>query len=407
MKNYSFNPLNPVLYAALESAASRGLRGSPPGLAGRSVKINRPGVQNVYRRRLIFDGRVVEDVDNIGEEYRICCPGCDDTKHRLYINHIWGVDKKNWQLLHCFNEQCETRYGYDLIRDLRERLRTHSIGMAQQIDYTSARAVEEIDPEWPGPMISLGELAPTHHANRYLLGRGYDYQKLSSLFGFHYCISSPMPMAKDRIIIPIYLEGKLRGWQARFVDEDASGSTEGLWLCPTCRIIPDHSGNKLKICPNCGNDHVNEVLKYYSMPGMRTGENLFNFDVARQWPFAVLVEGLLDVIHVGIPLAPEEPGLVIGTFTHHISDAQFRLILEVWGCRPNGTVVLFYDNNAKVKDRLRYMTTLQETYERLRRAIKNVLLVTPPDGRDPGGMPHDLIWKYIVHTSMVNGVRLF
>ena len=401
------NPLNPVLYDALQKATVRGKNGVPPGFAGRSVKINRPGVANGYRRRPLPDGRLVDDVDGIGEEYRICCPGCNDTKHRLYINHIWGLDKKNWQLLHCFNEQCESRFGYDLIRDLRQRLITHSFGSARTIDYSAAKAAEDIVPEWPGPMASLAELLPSHHANRYLASRGYDYMKLSTLFGFNYCFSSPLAMARDRIVIPVYLDGKFRGWQARYVDEQGNGSTDGLWFCPTCRIVPDYSGVKLKVCPSCGGEHVSEVLKYYSMPGMRTGENLFNFDVARQWPFGVLVEGPMDVTHVGSPLAAEEPGPAIGTFTHHISDAQFRLIIEVWGRKPNGTVVLLYDNNAKAKDRIRYLASLQETYERLSRAIKNVLLVLPPDGRDPGGMQHDLIWKMIAQTAFTNKVQLF
>ena len=54
-------------------------------------------------------GRPRLEVIMPGEYYRVSCPFCTDTRHRLYVNHRWGLwvpelRTDNLWLAHCFNE---------------------------------------------------------------------------------------------------------------------------------------------------------------------------------------------------------------------------------------------------------------------------------------------------------------
>ena len=53
-----------------------------------------------------------KQVIDSGEEYVLNCPFCGDTRHRFYINHMWGTKDDssgslNLWLMHCYNENCE------------------------------------------------------------------------------------------------------------------------------------------------------------------------------------------------------------------------------------------------------------------------------------------------------------
>src|SRR4051794_18793914 len=66
-------------------------------------------VSRVYEEAGTGDLRL--QVDHFGEQYRVCCPFCPDTRKRLYINHRWGLfdertRSKNLWLAKCYNEDC-------------------------------------------------------------------------------------------------------------------------------------------------------------------------------------------------------------------------------------------------------------------------------------------------------------
>src|ERR1043166_541750 len=61
-------------------------------------------------------GRQELSVNLPGEYFRVSCCFCNDTRHRLWINHRWGryepaVKSKNLFLAHCYNENCLAQPG--------------------------------------------------------------------------------------------------------------------------------------------------------------------------------------------------------------------------------------------------------------------------------------------------------
>src|ERR1043166_8551066 len=51
------------------------------------------------------------EVTQRGETYRVNCPFCGDDRHRLWVNHRWGLfdigtNRRNLWLAKCFNEDC-------------------------------------------------------------------------------------------------------------------------------------------------------------------------------------------------------------------------------------------------------------------------------------------------------------
>ena len=100
-------PLNPFLHERLTSVfESVQIRNEGESMRGRYVP-------DVKGRRFI--------VDVPGEYYVVSCPFCNDTRNRLWVNHVYGVpdqcgDSRFWAA-HCFNEDClsEPAYRKDLI----------------------------------------------------------------------------------------------------------------------------------------------------------------------------------------------------------------------------------------------------------------------------------------------------
>jgi hypothetical protein len=119
----------------------------------------------------------------------------------------------------------------------------------------------------PGCMIPLDHLPSDHHAVMYLQRRGYDPVLLAEFWGVAYCAYSAFKGLRGRLYVPISQNSILVGWQGRWpgdLDWDAKG-----------------------------------ISKYYTMPGLRKGQLLYNLDLARQQPLVVVCEGVTDVWSVG------------------------------------------------------------------------------------------------------------
>ena len=94
-----FRPLNPILYRALER------RFGPVLVADEGsamVSTRAPSAFNSDRTNLVILAA--------GEYYKVCCPFCRDSRHRLWINHMYGQPdtsgfRNNW-LAYCYNENC-------------------------------------------------------------------------------------------------------------------------------------------------------------------------------------------------------------------------------------------------------------------------------------------------------------
>ena len=101
-QNRMMKPLNPYLYKLLKDHFGH-------------VRVSNTGVAQVgeYHKSAFGAEKRLELVEP-GEYYQVCCPHCNDTRFRLYINHMWGRNDKlgnrNLWLAVCYNENCLANY---------------------------------------------------------------------------------------------------------------------------------------------------------------------------------------------------------------------------------------------------------------------------------------------------------
>lgn len=400
-------PLNQPLYDSLLLACQRG---NPAGLAGREVIIKDPNKQ--LRGNYVIDashGKPVKRLNVVdwGETYCVCCPYCNDTRHRLYINHRWGVyDKetktKNYSLIHCFNESCEKNDDFfDLFT-----LRINDIKNLLNKPTTGLRPIQQsaIDQpiELPGRMIKLSELSSNHPAIVYLKSKGFNPIKLEKIFNVGWCEDSRLPQARHRIVVPIYDGNRLISWQARYVDSNGSGKCSDMYVCPN-ELCQQQWLNTLEVkpqcCPYCRYDSIppRAVVKWMTAPGSKVGQHLFNYDNARAWPYCVVVEGPMDVIRVGTPKRTEERGPCVCTFKNIISYQQL-VKLMIW--QRTGPIFLLFDNDVWDK-------TLEQYNELAPQFVKGVVPVPLPKDMDPGDMTHKSVWEHIKEAARQFKVESF
>ncbi|MBL8795238.1 MAG: hypothetical protein JNM56_15135 [Planctomycetia bacterium] len=313
------------------------------------VRIAHEGVEMVSRPYLSADLEVRLDITTRGETYCVSCPFCGDTRQRLWINHRWGywdlrTQTRNLWLAHCFNEECLR--SYDRQQALyREVFADVGDGIRDVILPGAPPPAEPVEVIWPTQLIPLDQLPEDHDACRYLRSRGFDPVLLSKHLGLNYCPwTDPfvMSMAKDRIIIPITMNGEPRGWTGRFIGE------------PPNKFVP----------------------KYYHMRDLPRGELLYNFDQARRSPYVVVCEGPSDVWRVG-PCS-------VALLGKHASLAQRALLAKHWG---QGAVVILLDNDA--------IDEAQELYDQLRDTVPRRVLVHLPGGKDPGDLTREQLDQII------------
>jgi DNA primase len=261
-------------------------------------------------------------------------------------------------LCHCYNEDCLSTYQrqkalYDMVYD--------DIGNGRRLPpdpilkgTRPSRALSGVRPA-AEVVYALHMLPPDHPANVYLRSRGYDPAQLSSKLRVGYCYTAyyDFRIASDRIIIPIYFADHFVGWQARSVGEPAGGAP-----------------------------------KYYSMPGMRKNEILYNYDEARKYSFVVICEGPTDVWRVGPP--------AVALLGKTMSTAQRHLIAAGWG---KGAAVVLLDGDARADAR--------RIHDALGDLVRDRVLVELPEDKDPGDFAAEDLWRLIYETARQKGVTLF
>jgi hypothetical protein len=301
-----------------------------------------------------------------GEVYIVACPFCADQRGHLYINHRYGLrdpetGSDNTGLAHCFRRDCLGDPEHR--RELADRifsLMAHDFDNAGRLPPASesdpfARRSTIIEP--PGELVALTELWEDHRAAQYLTKRGFDLAELGRLWGVAYCV---VPCAYNemlgRIYVPIRMGGRLVGWQGRYdgeLDWAATGRP-----------------------------------KYYNAPGMRKGQLLYNYDQALRQPLVVVVEGVTDVWRVG-PAG-------VALFGKSASPEQARLLAAGWHGKP---VVVLLDADAP------------EEAEKVRKQVaalhpEQVVVVTLPEGMDPGSCPRDELWGLVRAEAARQGANL-
>ena len=317
-------PLNPTLYALLEHKFSG------------SVKIANPGVSAVIERYPdpVHPGRCVTRSSRWGEYYCVCCPFCNDTAHKLWINHRYGADfdretgrRSDTFLATCYKNNCiRTRYQQfeDLVFGPGKKLPVR-MGIATGIKPENA---ESISP--PGEIVSLADLPDYHPANEYLRSRNFDPAVLAEKFGVGVCVN-PVPaygIMRGRIYIPVYSSGQLVGWQGRIVTP------------------PDGKP------------------KYYTQGSKSRA--LYNYAQAARQPYVVIVEGVPSVWRIGDP--------AVAIFGKTLSQWQQNTIGTAWTGKPVFVVIDFGEDEGRA---------LEQIAMQLYRYPIQLVPVQMPDSRDP------------------------
>lgn len=303
-------------------------------------------------------------IKNAGEYYQVCCPYCSDTKHRLYINHMYGkrddFGRKMTFLAICYNETaCMSKA--DNQADLYDTL-SEIDGVLERARIKEGVDVPQEAREFklPGPCVRLDSLKPDHIARLYLESRNFDPDVIARRYGVSFCLDSHYFLARERLIIPIYERGKLKGWQARYVGELA-------WKKKSYKGPP----------------------KYFSCPGMDRRMLLYNLDNAREYNTGVIVEGPTDVWSFG-PMA-------VCTFGATMTEFQKRKFMAVFRKR---TAVLVYDPEEFEEPHTQRLID----YFKRRFGSGQFAAVKLPDGTDPGSLDRAFLRDFVAGEAEKQGV---
>jgi len=388
--------LNPFLYDKLTKACYKGM---PKGLGGGKVLIKDQGANLQGSYVMDYAQTPPRKKLNIvawGETYRVCCPYCSDTRHRLYINHRWNerdpeTKSMNRGLIHCFNENCEKLP--DFYDDLVSRLDVLQNMLGKRNAAPIITNINQVPKpiNWPGEMIKLSQLSDLHPAKVYLKKENFNPDHLESNFNVQWCQDSNLVQARHRLVVPVYHNKELMGWQARYVDMNGDGNCSDLYLCQNrlCQYQWRFSSEgKPKACPSCAYSEVppQPVVKWYTSPGAHFASLLLNYDNARAWPFVVVMEGPKDVWRLGTPKRQAEPGPGVCVFKHILSQPQLVRLLP-WQ-KSNGPIFLCFDDDVFEK-------TITQANALRPHFPGGVIPVRLPTGKDPGDMNHKELWNSI------------
>jgi hypothetical protein len=258
----------------------------------------------VFGTRLGPDGKPRKWKEQSGEQYNVCCPICKDERFRLYISYAWGLDDKQKyptsKLVICHNERCHENFDEEeasrgnLQLWLRQHLRnSYMVALASGAVHIAPVIKERKDEKripFPSPdCYSQLDLLPSDHpAAVYVRSRKFDPVVLYKDWGVVYATSYPVQAnGKDyswlagRIFIPTVGDG----WQAR----DITGTAKA---------------------------------KYFSCPGWKKSEGLYNQERARDYSFTLLCEGVTDVWRVDGP--------AVCIFGKTLSNEQVMKIKKNW-----------------------------------------------------------------------------
>lgn len=342
--------LNPALYQQLcdldSASKSAGVRIANQGCEG-EVDVDRDRRVGPHQEpRLVTCG---------GEEYVMCCPFCNDGRHRLYVSYLLGMKSpmseiasptattpgQMCRLAYCQNEQ---KSKPDLWGTLQgggyEKLATLGLIEVNKAASISAGGV---------PLPSMGNTRPIHELPidsppvQYLINRGYDVQYLGKHCGAVYIASHNNAdmdvMVSGRIGFPFYQDGKLVSWQARVAREIPKGS-----FCP----------------------------KWYFPKGSKKA--LWNYDVASKYECCILGEGILSAVNFG------PAGMAIGGKT--LLQSMVKLIVAKWKY-----VLVALDPDAGINHRPDEKDWQAALVKQLRKeGVPHVegIIWTKGDNRDPG-----------------------
>jgi hypothetical protein len=300
-----------------------------------------------------------------GMEYRVCCPFClrnkgtPDKGFKLYMNPSQNV-------YNCY--RCTE--GGQLQRIFSEFRQMESTPFA-------APVVKPVTVDMPGQVVPLHTLPYDHVARQYLHRRGFNTEILSQALGVHYCVegrvyggASFYYNTTNTLIFPVWMHGKVVGWQSRLLYEPDK--------------LTDEECAAYGFPQNDEQEYVRPP-KYYTPWGMSKGDVLYNFDNARKSRVVVVSEGPLDVAGIGMCGA--------ATFGKGVSENQARLIKEYWDM----AILMLDPGDADAE--------MQQLLYELRMSIR-VIPVKLQGVKDPGDASFARIWTQIYDTVAQQGLDL-
>jgi len=331
-----------------------------------NVRIAHSGEKQLRKSSVdLITGKPIEVITHSGEYYAVCCPFCNDTRFRCYINHRYGTDN-SWgrpqlNLAICFNGGCPLSLKEaETYQKLEQMLVGHHLLDLRKVQIKEGKPVDltKIRTSWPGKVTRIDKLPSSHEANLYLESRGFDPEKIGRFYNVHWCYESDKYICRNRLIIPIYHDMQMVGWQAR-----AAFETD--WK-------------------------KSSLPKYYTAPGTPKRNILYNLGNAEQYEVGIIVEGVTDVWRVG-PQA-------VCTLGASLTAGQQTLFRQRF---KDYAGVLVFDPDVKDKLALKVKEIETDLNEHLKSGFCSVQL---PTGTDPGSLDRAMLREYITKQAKDKGV---
>lgn len=312
-------------------------------------------IEVVLRKKF---GEVRKGRGRNGIEYKVKCPFCGK-KWKMYINptHMGGV-------YNCYSGSCgESGSLHQLVGEV-ARVQEEQKFFQQEVPLP-----QDVPP--PGVTVPLTDLPPENIGIQYLTSmrkRAFDPREITTLYGVRYCTQGRKYVTPDftydttnTLIFPVWMNNKCVGWQSRLL------------------YTPDDMSDDQRAAAGFSRDEEGKWLlppKYWTSPGFSKGRVLWNFDMARKYPFVVPTEGVFDSMAVGLP--------GVCTFGTGISKDQASMIKTYW----EAAIILLDPDGTE--------EAVQELIDRLYRAITVVPVKLTGGFKDPGDTPTGEIWRQIV-----------
>jgi hypothetical protein len=296
--------------------------------------------------------------------FLVDCPFCGDDAQQLYIDARFGTYDRatgsdNLDLAVCLAFDCVDDAWAQ--KGLAEQVFANASGPGHSALSLMACQVPAPDDvlkavEPPEEVVPVDQLTPAHPAAAYLTSRGYDLGELSSRWGVGYCRWSRYRLMRGRVYVPVCQDTRLVGWQGRWPGELDWGAED--------------------------------IPKYFTMPGLRKSQLLYNEDLARRQPLVVICEGVTDVWRVG-PAG-------VALFGKTASRQQLLRLTAGWMGKP-AVVLLDADAQADAEE---LATSLWPFFR------DRLVRVTLPDGMDPGSCSRDELWGFVRAEAARQGAKL-
>lgn len=345
----NYDLINPGLYHALMTRFG-------------DVRVSQPGVEPQRTVRYRSDGGSYADYKH-GEEFRVNCPYCDppDVQYHLYISCYWGTrseefpeDGRRLRLAHCF--RCNGLDYANRRQELFFQAYTSALGAADAPVMRSNRIAMPRGPvTMPGTVVPLQQLDTWHPAYRFIRDKGFDPAEIGTWFNVGLCVTPPpdLQMVDGRLIMPVYADGQLVGWQARCVG-DFDWRAVG-WP------------------------------KYYNLPGFAKSTVLYNGHNAQRYHLRVVVEGATKVWRFG-------GGPAVGTFGSSLSPAQATLLATA-----TGPIVWLWDGDSWDTDAERPRSKSDDALEMLARYVpqRQIVPIRLPAKLKPTSYDRAALWQLV------------